>query len=68
MMPLDLSRLGDWRDLPFFETDLPAIEDKLASETTPVYPPPAKIFAALERTQAAATRVLILGQDRKSVV
>ncbi|GHF59673.1 uracil-DNA glycosylase [Seohaeicola zhoushanensis] len=62
-MPLDLSRLGPWASLPFFAQDLPRIESALAAEETPVYPPPARIFAALERTPPDAVRVLILGQD-----
>ncbi|MFT4962191.1 MAG: uracil-DNA glycosylase [Paracoccaceae bacterium] len=60
---MDLSRLGDWADLAFFQTDLPAIEQKLSLANDPVYPAPDRIFAALERTQLADTRVLILGQD-----
>ncbi|MFC4671685.1 uracil-DNA glycosylase [Seohaeicola nanhaiensis] len=62
-MPLDLSRLGGWADLPFFTQDLPAIETALAAEPGAVYPPPARIFKALEQTSPADTRVLILGQD-----
>lgn len=63
MMLFEQSRLGDWADLAFFKTHLPAIEQKLALENGPVYPPESHVFAALERTQLAATRVLILGQD-----
>lgn len=62
-MALDLSRLGHWAELPFFAGDLAAIETRLAAETDPVFPPAERIFAALERTQPAAVRVLILGQD-----
>ena len=62
-MALDLSRLGDWRDLPFFTDTLPGIEARLRGETDPVYPPANRIFAALERTPPDAVRVLILGQD-----
>lgn len=62
-MALDLSRLGDWAELPFFTADLPAIEARLAAETDPVFPPAGRIFAALERTQPQDVRVLILGQD-----
>lgn len=63
MTMLDLSRLGDWAQLPFFQTGLDGIEQKLAAETPRVYPPTEQIFAALERSQAADTKVLILGQD-----
>lgn len=62
-MAFDLSRLGAWADLPFFAKDLPAIEAVLAAESDPIYPPAARVFAALERTQPDNTRVLILGQD-----
>lgn len=62
-MSLDLSRLGDWADLPFFARDLPAIAARLADETAPVYPPENKVFAALERCQPGDCRVVILGQD-----
>lgn len=62
-MPLDLSRLGDWRDLPFFDDTLPDIEAALALESRPVFPPARAIFHALERTQPADTRVVLLGQD-----
>lgn len=62
-MALDLSQLGGWADLPFFAEDLPGIEDRLAAETDPVFPPRERVFSALERTQPDAVRVLILGQD-----
>ncbi|MDK3016430.1 uracil-DNA glycosylase [Pseudodonghicola flavimaris] len=62
-MSLDLTRLGGWADLPFFTRDLPAVETRLAAETDPVFPPAERIFAALERTQPEAVKVLILGQD-----
>ncbi len=62
-MPQDLSRLGDWADLPFFSANWPVLEKALAVETRPVLPPDALRFAALERTQPEATRVVILGQD-----
>lgn len=58
----DLSRLGDWADLPFFALDLPAIEARLQGEAH-VLPPAEHRFAALERCQPEATRVVILGQD-----
>jgi uracil-DNA glycosylase len=60
---LDLSRLGAWADLPFWAENLPAIEDALRSENRRVFPPPDRVFAALERTQPDAVRVVILGQD-----
>ncbi|MDF1728004.1 MAG: uracil-DNA glycosylase [Sulfitobacter sp.] len=63
MTGFDLSRLGGWRRLPFFEDDLPAIAEHLATEQGPVYPPADQIFHALERTQPDRTRVVILGQD-----
>ncbi|MEL6523225.1 MAG: uracil-DNA glycosylase [Pseudomonadota bacterium] len=62
-MSLDLSRLGDWATLPFFKTELTAVETALAQETRDVLPPVPQIFAALELCQPDRTRVLILGQD-----
>lgn len=59
----DLSRLGAWRDLPFFARDLPGIEAALAQEERPVLPPAAATFAALERVPPEKVRVVILGQD-----
>ena len=56
----NLSRLGDWADLPFFAQDLPVIAAQVGAD---VLPPPALTFAALERCQPAATRVVIIGQD-----
>jgi len=56
----DLSGLGDWGDLPFFEEDLKNIADQTGKN---ILPPPALTFAALAQTQPAATRVVILGQD-----
>tara|TARA_R110002095_G_scaffold216108_1_gene212118 strand:- start:608 stop:1276 length:669 start_codon:yes stop_codon:yes gene_type:complete len=63
MTQLDLSRLGDWGDLPFFETDLPRIAAELAAEPRPIYPPRALMFHALERCPPDQTKVVILGQD-----
>ncbi|MDW4497540.1 uracil-DNA glycosylase [Sulfitobacter sp. D35] len=63
MSALDLGRLGGWRDLPFFDRDLPAIAARLAAETRPVLPPPELVFAAFERTPPETVRVVILGQD-----
>jgi uracil-DNA glycosylase len=59
----DLSRLGGWRDLPFFSDDLPVIEVALEGETSPVLPPREQVFAALEAVAPEAVRVVILGQD-----
>jgi uracil-DNA glycosylase len=56
----DLSRLGAWADLPFFAHDLPRLAAQLGPD---ILPPPALTFAALERCQPDATRVVILGQD-----
>ncbi len=56
----DLSRLGAWRDLPFFTGDLPRISAIIGAD---ILPPPALTFAALERCQPDATKVVILGQD-----
>lgn len=60
---LDLSRLGAWRDLPFFSENLPAIEAALSDDPRPWLPDPGRVFAALEATQPDAVRVVILGQD-----
>ena len=57
----DQSRLGDWAQLPFFQTELAKIETALVGKN--ILPPPSQTFAALERTQAENTRVVILGQD-----
>lgn len=56
----DLSGLGAWRDLPFFDANLDQITTRISED---VLPPPALTFAALARTQPDATRVVILGQD-----
>ena len=56
----DLSRLGDWADLPFFRDDLPILAGRIGAD---ILPPPALTFTALTRCQPAATRVVILGQD-----
>ncbi|MGD9295341.1 MAG: uracil-DNA glycosylase [Roseobacter sp.] len=63
MSGFDLSRLGAWRDLPFFSETLPSIERVLAGETVPVLPPKDQVFAALERVQPDDVHVVILGQD-----
>lgn len=62
-MPHDLTRLGAWRDLPFFDAEWPGIETRLATDLQGSLPPDRLRFAALERTQPDAVRVIILGQD-----
>jgi uracil-DNA glycosylase len=59
-MRFDLTRLGGWADLPFFTATLPGIAAGIGND---VLPPASRTFAALERTQPDATRVVILGQD-----
>lgn len=59
----DLSRLGDWGELPFFATDLPRIEAALAAGGGAFLPPAPQVFAALERTPPRSVRAVILGQD-----
>ncbi|GGL64066.1 uracil-DNA glycosylase [Wenxinia marina] len=59
----DLTRLGAWRELPFWDEAWPGIEAALTTEHGPVHPPENRLFAALERTQPDDTRVVILGQD-----
>ncbi|MFK7877418.1 MAG: uracil-DNA glycosylase [Paracoccaceae bacterium] len=62
-MTPDLSRLGDWRELPFFDHDLPQLWREIAEDWRETLPQPDQIFAALERCPPTATRVVILGQD-----
>lgn len=62
-MRFDLSRLGAWRDLPFFTEDLPRIAATLAAEQGPIYPPAHRVFAALEACAPDDVRVIVLGQD-----
>jgi len=59
----DLSRLGAWRDLPFFNETLPQIELALEQDAHPFLPPATQIFSALEATQPDDVRVVIFGQD-----
>ena len=59
----DLSRLGAWRSLPFFDETLPKIEATPAEETRVILPPAPLVFNALERLQPDDVRVVILGQD-----
>ncbi len=56
----DLSRLGDWAGLPFFDTDLSGIATKLEKG---FLPPASLTFAALERCQPEKTKAIIIGQD-----
>lgn len=56
----DLGRLDAWRDLAFFDADLPMIAAQLDAN---ILPPPTLTFAALERCQPDNTRVVIIGQD-----
>ena len=62
-MDHDLTRLGAWADLPFFQTDWPRIRAHLDTEAPDALPPAGQRFAALERTQPQAARVILLGQD-----
>lgn len=57
----ELSRIGDWAELPFFKADLPTIAAALAGQD--ILPPAHQVFAALERVQPSDCRVVILGQD-----
>lgn len=52
-----------WADLPFFNSDWPAIEAALNAETRTILPPAEQRFAALEFTAPETARVVILGQD-----
>ena len=61
-MSHDLSRLGDWADLPFFANDWPRIRDVIEAEAD-ILPPDQLRFAALERCQPNKCRAVILGQD-----
>ncbi len=62
-MATDLNSLGNWAKLPFFETTYPKIKAALATDSRTILPPQSQRFAALERTSAEATRVVIMGQD-----
>jgi uracil-DNA glycosylase len=62
-MTFDLSRLGNWADLPFFTEALPEVDARLAADARPVLPPMRQVFAALELCPPDMTRVVILGQD-----
>ncbi len=57
-------RLEGWSDLPFFtDGSFDTVLETLAAEPGPVFPPSARVFAALERTPPDAVRAVILGQD-----
>lgn len=58
-----LPELGAWADLPFFSETWPKLAAVLAEDERTVLPPEPLRFAALERTQPEASRVIILGQD-----
>lgn len=51
-----------WADLPFFQTDWPALWDQLQA-APPWAPGPEALFRALHLTPRDQTRVVILGQD-----
>lgn len=63
MSGFDLSRLGEWRSLPFFSETLPSIEQALAEASGPIFPPSDQVFAALERVAPEDVNVIVLGQD-----
>ncbi len=58
-----MSALGAWAQLPFFETDWPGLQARLAADPREILPPAAQIFRALETVQPADAAVVILGQD-----
>ncbi|KIC37422.1 uracil-DNA glycosylase [Leisingera sp. ANG-M7] len=55
--------LGTWSSLPFFSTVWPGISSAIDADGREILPPAHQRFAALELTQPADTRVVILGQD-----
>lgn len=59
----ELSRLGNWAGLAFFEQNWPQIRTQIAADPRQILPPAAQRFAALELTPPETTRVVILGQD-----
>ena len=63
MSAYDLSRLGPWRRLAFFDTHWPNIRRSLEHSQRAVLPPANQVFAALERVTPDDVRVVILGQD-----
>ena len=52
-----------WAHLPFFSRDWPRIRAALAAEPGAVFPPPERIFVALDACAPQDVRVVILGQD-----
>ena len=50
-----------WAELPFFTKEWPAIRNRLSDQEW--LPGPNRVFAALQATTPAQTRVVILGQD-----
>lgn len=52
-----------WAHLPFFARDWPRVSDAIARDPRHILPPEPCRFAALNQTQPAAVRVVILGQD-----
>ncbi len=62
-MTYQLSRLGHWAQLSFFENQWPRIERALRAEERTILPPEHQRFAALEALQPEDTKVVILGQD-----
>lgn len=59
----DPATLGDWAGLPFFRQGYAAVQQRLAEETRPIFPPQEQTFAALRACPPEAVRVVILGQD-----
>lgn len=62
-MQFDLTHLGDWSNLAFFNTDLPDIEAALSGAQNPWLPAPENVFAALTACPPDVVKVVILGQD-----
>ena len=63
---MDWNELGPWGDLidfPRDKWDALSAQVERAYETTEVYPPREKLFAALNTTPPEQVRVVILGQD-----
>ena len=63
---MDWNELGPWGDLidfPREKWDALSAQVERAYETTEVYPPREKLFAALNTTPPERVRVVILGQD-----
>ncbi|MGZ2258223.1 uracil-DNA glycosylase [Roseobacter sp. A03A-229] len=58
-----MTSLGAWAQLPFFETDWPALQAKLAADPREILPPAHQIFRALKHVQPDEAKVVILGQD-----